>query len=68
MHAGERAFLTGSIGLGLSITKVLAEGMGASVAYSRKSGNTWFSIECVMETSGADESFPSPAAGVARTS
>ncbi len=48
VHAGQRALLTGSVGLGLSITKILAEGMAASVGYERRSGNTWFTVECVL--------------------
>lgn len=38
VHTGEAALTTGSIGLGLSVAKTLATGMGASLWYEREGG------------------------------
>ncbi|MBI5157221.1 MAG: HAMP domain-containing histidine kinase [Acidimicrobiia bacterium] len=44
VHQGDRPLTVGSVGLGLAICRVLAEGMGGSIAYRRESGYTVFSV------------------------
>lgn len=44
VHQGDRPLTTGSVGLGLAISRVLAEGMGGTIAYRRTGGNTVFSV------------------------
>ncbi len=44
IHQGDQPLITGSVGLGLSITKLLAEGMGGRVDYRRSSGKTSFAV------------------------
>lgn len=44
MHEGDTALTTGTIGLGLSVVKILAEGMQGEVRYRRENGWTEFSL------------------------
>lgn len=44
IHQGDRPLITGSVGLGLSITRLLAEAMGGTIRYSRRDGITRFEI------------------------
>ncbi len=44
VHQGHQPLLVGSVGLGLSIVRILAEGMGGSVAYERVDGETRFVV------------------------
>lgn len=44
VHQGDRPLIVGSVGLGLAITRVLAEGMGGSIGYRRNAGLTIFSL------------------------
>jgi len=44
VHQGDRPLIVGSVGLGLSITRVLAEGMGGSITYRRERDRTVFEI------------------------
>jgi signal transduction histidine kinase len=44
VHQGDRPLTVGSVGLGLAICRVLAEGMGGSIAYRRQSDNTVFTV------------------------
>jgi signal transduction histidine kinase len=44
VHAGRRALVTGSVGLGLSIIRLLAEGMDAEVGYTRYGDTTRFTL------------------------
>jgi signal transduction histidine kinase len=62
VHAGKRALVTGSVGLGLSITKVLADGMDAGVSYVRRSDMTHFVVRLpVSEGPGASGGEPEAA-------
>ena len=42
VHSADQALITGSVGLGLAITRLLIEGMGGTVVYERRDGHTWF--------------------------
>jgi two-component system OmpR family sensor kinase len=44
VHHGDRPLITGSVGLGLSITRLLAEGMGGTIDYRRDNGTTQFQL------------------------
>lgn len=44
MHEGDTALTTGTIGLGLAVVKILAEGMQGEVRYRRENGWTEFSV------------------------
>ena len=44
MHEGDTALTTGSIGLGLAVVKILAEGMDGEVRYEREDGWTRFIV------------------------
>ncbi len=45
VHQGDRPLITGSVGLGLSITRILAEAMGGSVEYVRDESATRFLVD-----------------------
>lgn len=53
VHAGRRALLTGSVGLGLSITRLLARGMEGDISYLRRDEMTWFTIELAVAAAPA---------------
>lgn len=44
VHQGHQPLLVGSVGLGLSIVRILAEGMGGGVSYERTDGETRFVV------------------------
>jgi len=44
VHQGDRPLTIGSVGLGLAICRVLAEGMGGSIAYRREADSTVFTV------------------------
>lgn len=44
VHQGHQPLLVGSVGLGLSIVRILAEGMGGGVSYERAEGETRFVV------------------------
>ena len=44
LHRGRQPLLVGSVGLGLSIVRLLAEGMGGEVGYERVGEETRFSV------------------------
>ncbi|MDH3730032.1 MAG: HAMP domain-containing histidine kinase [Acidimicrobiia bacterium] len=44
MHQGHQPLILGSVGLGLSIVRALADGMGGSVQYVRENGLTKFMV------------------------
>jgi signal transduction histidine kinase len=48
VHHDDRPLITGSVGLGLSITRLLAEGMSGSIDYHRASGKTRFRLNLPM--------------------
>lgn len=44
VHQGDRPLTVGSVGLGLAICRVLAEGMGGAVSYERRGDQTIFAV------------------------
>ena len=44
VHRGDQPLLVGSVGLGLAISKVLAEGMSGRIAYRRSENETVFEV------------------------
>jgi len=44
VHLGDRPLIVGSVGLGLSISRVLAEGMGGTISYRRTESRTVFEV------------------------
>ena len=44
VHQGDRPLIVGSVGLGLAITRVLAEGMGGTITHRRDGGRTIFEV------------------------
>ena len=44
VHQGDRPLIVGSVGLGLAICKVLADGMNGTIAYQRAEGRTAFEV------------------------
>lgn len=63
VHDGDRPLVTGSVGLGLSITKVLSEQMDGSIEYERRGGRSWFIVTIPRDLEANDDSpgLPSPA-------
>lgn len=60
VHTGDRPLIVGSVGLGLAICKVLVDGMGAGIAYTRADDSTVF----VVTLRSADGAFSAaPATG-----
>ena len=45
VHEGRQSLLTGSVGLGLAIAQALATEMGGDVVYTRRNGETSFTLE-----------------------
>jgi signal transduction histidine kinase len=63
VHQGDRPLIVGSVGLGLAITRVLAEGMGGTIEYSRQDSRTVFEIRLALvlstpATSTAEQTVP----------
>ena len=55
VHQGDTPLITGSVGLGLAITKVLTEGMDGTIEYERSDGMTRFVMTLPMPPlDGAD--------------
>jgi len=44
VHQGDRPLIVGSVGLGLAISKVLAEGMNGTISYRHAKGRTAFEV------------------------
>lgn len=44
VHSGNEALLTGSLGLGLGVSRALSEGMGVDLTYSREEDTTRFTM------------------------
>ena len=51
LHKGDAPLVTGSVGLGTSIARRLAEMMGGTLEYSRSSGETYFTLTLPMAES-----------------
>lgn len=64
MHEGNTALTTGSIGLGLAVVKILAEGMSGEVRYEREDGWTRFIVYLPMPLSAV---YPEPSEDRDRT-
>lgn len=58
VHQGDRPLIVGSVGLGLAITRVLAEGMGGTIEYSRRDSRTVFEIRLALDLSTPATSTP----------
>jgi len=56
VHQGHQPLLVGSVGLGLSIVRILAEGMSGNAAYERVDGETRFVISFpIADSAAADQ-------------
>ena len=55
VHRGRETATTSSVGLGLSIVRSLADGMGGTVTYRRRDGKTCFSVRMPLGRSAAWE-------------
>ncbi len=53
VHQGHQPLLVGSVGLGLSIVRILAEGMSGTAAYERADGETRFIVTFPAAEGGA---------------
>ena len=53
VHQGTTVVSPGGVGLGLSIVKALAEGMGGTIAHARRDGRTEFSMRVPLATAAA---------------
>lgn len=53
LHQGDLPLVLGSVGLGLSIVRALAEGMGGAVWYERRAGWTSFVVRVPLATQSA---------------
>jgi len=58
VHRGDQPLIVGSVGLGLSITKVLAEGMNGLIVYHRRDHETVFEVTLELEPTAASEALP----------
>lgn len=67
LHKGDMPLVLGSVGLGLSIVRALAEGMGGAVWYERRKGWTCFVVRVPLAVAAESpqyrEAFPRAAAG-----
>lgn len=55
VHQGDSPLTVGSVGLGLAISRVLAEGMGGSLEYRREAGITVFAVRLPRASASAHE-------------
>ena len=66
LHRGDMPLVLGSVGLGLSIVRALAEGMGGAVWYERRKGWTCFVVRVPLASASEApryrEAFPGSAA------
>jgi signal transduction histidine kinase len=53
VHRGQETATSSSVGLGLSIVRSLADGMGGTVTYRRQAGESCFSLRLPLDRSGA---------------
>lgn len=55
VHQGDQPLTVGSVGLGLAICRVLAEGMGGTIGYRRERNRTVFSVQLPLVLETAEE-------------
>ena len=55
VHQGDRPLIVGSVGLGLAISKVLAEGMNGTISYQRTAGRTAFELTLPIAGEGGQD-------------
>jgi signal transduction histidine kinase len=60
LHQGDLPLVLGSVGLGLSIVRALAEGMGGAVWYERARGWTSFVVRIPMATTNERSAYREP--------
>ena len=69
LHKGDMPLVLGSVGLGLSIVRALAEGMGGAVWYERRKGWTCFVVRVPLAVAAESpqyrEAFPRASAAAA---
>jgi signal transduction histidine kinase len=63
LHEGDVPIILGSVGLGLSIVRALAEGMGGAVWYERREGWTSFVVRVPLATDTERSQYREPALG-----
>lgn len=55
VHTGHDSLVAGSVGIGLSIARVLADGMNGTVTYERRDDTTVLRVDLPAEVSAADQ-------------
>ena len=65
-HEGDQALVTGSVGLGLSIARLLTQGMGGDLHYHRQDGITMFEIDLPLAAQQRFEEVARPRESVSR--
>jgi len=60
LHQGDMPLVLGSVGLGLSIVRALAEGMGGAVWYERSDGWSSFVVRVSLAQAGAEIAYREP--------
>jgi signal transduction histidine kinase len=60
LHQGDMPLVLGSVGLGLSIVRALAEGMGGAVWYERREGWSSFVVRVPLATADAPTQYREP--------
>jgi len=67
LHRGDMPLVLGSVGLGLSIVRALAEGMGGAVWYERRRGWTCFVVRVPLAAAAEAPRYREPSARAARS-
>lgn len=58
VHGGAQPLLVGSVGLGLSVAKLLTEKMGGTISYQRSQGQTRFTVRLPLVAAPAKTPIP----------